>query len=59
MKLLIEILLYLMNFRRYIELNNNLETLKLNKFIELLPSILNDVNTQNISLVDVSLRFNK
>ncbi len=38
---------------RYIELNNNLETLKLNKFIELLPSILNDVNTQNISLVDV------
>ena len=38
---------------RYIELNNNLETLKLNKFIELLPNVLNDANSKNLSLVDI------
>lgn len=38
---------------KYIELNNNLETLKLTKIIDLLPNVLNDANMQNKSFVDI------
>ena len=38
---------------KYVELNNNLETLKLSRIIDLLPNVLNDANTKNMSLVDI------
>ncbi len=38
---------------KYVELNNNLEALKLSRIIDLLPNVLNDANTENISLVDI------
>ena len=38
---------------KYVELNNNLETLKLSRIIDLLPNVLNDANTKNMSFVDI------
>ncbi len=38
---------------KYVELNNNLETLKLSRIIDLLPNVLNDANAKNMSLVDI------
>lgn len=38
---------------KYIELNNNLETLKLSRIIDLLPNVLNDANTENMSFIDI------